>query len=152
MAWWGWITIGAFLMGAELLGVDAAFYLIFVGVAGLIVGLLGLFGIDLPVWSQWLLFGVLAIASMVLFRAKLYDRIRGGAVGFANTLVGEIVEVTEDIASGQRARVKLRGSVWTAINVSDQPIASGQSATVVEAGGTELKISELQTQTNQRGK
>ena len=143
MPWWGWISIGAFLMGAELFGVDAAFYLIFIGVAGILVGLLGLFGIVLPVWAQWLLFGILAVASMVLFRAKLYDRIRGGAAGFRNTLVGDIVEVTTDLPPGGRSRVNLRGSVWTAINAGSVEIVAGQSATVVQADGTELKIRRL---------
>ena len=36
MPWWGWMIIGALMLGSELLGVDAAFYLVFIGVAAMI--------------------------------------------------------------------------------------------------------------------
>ena len=143
MAWWGWLIIGLFLMGAELLGVDAAFYLIFVGSAAIAVGLLGMFGLTLPVWGQWLLFSVLALASMVLFREKVYKRIRGGAPGYGNTLIGEIVTVSGDLQPGGESRVSLRGSMWTAINTGDQSIPAGAKAKVAAAEGMTLMIQLL---------
>ncbi|MYF12689.1 MAG: hypothetical protein F4229_17240 [Gammaproteobacteria bacterium] len=63
MPWWGWLTIGFGLMAAELLGIEAAYYLIFVGVAAILTGLAGLVGLELPIWGQWLAFSILAIAS-----------------------------------------------------------------------------------------
>ena len=33
MPWWGWITIGAILLGSEMLLIDAQFYLVFLGLA-----------------------------------------------------------------------------------------------------------------------
>ncbi len=140
MPWWGWIVIGSFLLGAELLGVDAAFYLIFVGVAAILTGALGLIGINLPEWAQWLTFAALALSSMVLFRAKLYKRFHGSAEGYGNTLIGELVDVVEDTPSGQRSRVLLRGSEWTAVNVGTATIEASQAAKVVETDGTILKV------------
>ncbi len=140
MPWWGWIVIGCFLLAAELLGVDAAFYLIFVGFAAIVTGLIGLAGITMPDWAQWLMFAAIALSSMVLFRARLYKRFRGVAEGYGNTLIGELVETSEDIASGHRSRVTLRGSNWTAINVGESTITAGQAGQVVEAEGTVLKI------------
>ena len=49
MAWWGWCILGVVLLGVELLAVDAQFYLVFAGLAAIVVGLLGLVGIELPV-------------------------------------------------------------------------------------------------------
>ena len=143
MAWWAWLIIGLFLMGAELLGVDAAFYLIFLGSAGLAVGLLGMVGLDLPVWGQWLLFSILAISSMVLFRRKLYDRYRGGLPGFGDTRINEIVEVSETIDPGHTGRVSLRGSSWTAENVGENTMAPGEKARIIEAKGMTLKIRQM---------
>ncbi len=140
MPWWGWIVIGSFLLGAELLGVDAAFYLIFVGVAAILTGALGLIGINLPEWAQWLTFAALALSSMVLFRAKLYKRFHGVAEGYGNTLIGELVDVVEDTPSGQRSRVLLRGTEWTAVNVGTGTIEASQAAKVVETDGTILKV------------
>jgi membrane protein implicated in regulation of membrane protease activity len=143
MAWWGWLSVGIFLLGAELLGVDAAFYLIFVGSAAIAVGLLGMFGLVMPVWAQWLLFSVLALTSMVMFREKVYKRLRGGAPGFGNTLIGEIVEAPGAILPGGQARVSLRGSMWTAVNTDEQTIPAGARATVVAAEGMTLMIQSL---------
>jgi membrane protein implicated in regulation of membrane protease activity len=140
MPWWGWLTIGFFLMGAELLGVDAAFYLIFVGSAAIVIGLISLAGLTLPIWVQWLLFSVLAIASMVLFRQKLYARLRGNVPDYANTLIGETVSVEKDMTPDAQSRVSLRGSAWTAINSGDHTISAGAEATVVEVDGMILKI------------
>ena len=100
MPWWGWVSIGIILMGLELTAVDAAFYLIFVGAAAVCVGIVGLAGVELPVWGQLLAFAVLAVASMVLFRGRLYDRIRGGLPGFEYKVAGRIVSVSEDVPRG----------------------------------------------------
>ena len=143
MNWWGWLIVGLLLMGAELSAVDAAFYLIFVGAAAIFLGILGLLGVTLPIWGQWVLFAVLAIGSMVLFRQKVYDRLRGGAKGFEGSAVGSLVEVKENVPQEGQTRVKLRGSQWTAVNVGSAPIAAGADARVVEADGLELRIEGL---------
>ena len=144
MNWWGWLIIGFLLMGAELTAVDAAFYLIFVGAAAICMGILGLVGVTLPIWVQWVLFSVLAVGSMVLFRQKLYDRLRGGAAaGFDGSAAGATVGVKEMVPPGGRTRVKLRGSRWTAVNVGPAPIAAGADARVVESDGVELRIEGL---------
>ncbi len=140
---WGWLIIGFVLMGAELTAVDAAFYLIFVGAAAILMGILGLVGVSLPIWGQWVLFSVLAVGSMVLFRQKLYDRLRGGAAGFDGSAAGATVAVKEVVPPGGRTRVRLRGSQWTAVNVGAVPIASGADARVVESDGLELRIEGL---------
>ena len=42
MTWWMWMTLGAFLLGAELFAIDVQFYLVFLGVSAALVGLAGL--------------------------------------------------------------------------------------------------------------
>ena len=143
MSWWGWLIIGIVLAGAELL-TDAAFYLAFAGVAAICVGLLGLAGVGLPVWAQWVAFSMLAVASMVLFRQKCYDRLRGrgGGVDFRHPAVGAAVVVDEDVASGGRTRVRLQGTEWTAVNVGPDSIPHGSGAVVVDTDGVALEIVE----------
>ena len=140
MSWWGWLVVGILLMGAEVTAVDAAFYLIFVGAAAILMGILGVVGVSLPIWGQWLLFSVLAVSSMVLFRRKLYDKLRGNPAGFDGSAAGDLVAVKELVPPGGRTRVKLRGSQWTAINVGPAPIAAGADARVVQSDGLELRI------------
>lgn len=139
MSWWGWLIVGIVLIGAELM-TDAAFYLVFAGAAAVFVGVLGLVGIGLPVWAQWVTFSALAIGLMVLFRRKLYDRLRGGLPEFQHPAVGAVVVVNKEVAPGGRTRVRLQGTDWTAVNAGSTSIVAGSDARVVEADGVELRI------------
>lgn len=139
MTWWGWLIVGIVLAGAELLA-DAAFYLVFAGVAAIAVGLLGLAGIGLPVWAQWVAFSVFAVASMLLFRQRCYDRLRGEALDFRHPVVGATVEVGAEVAPGGRTRVSLQGTEWTAVNIGAGAIPSGSGAIVIDIDGVELQV------------
>ena len=103
MPWWGWIVIGTILFCAELFAVDAQFYFIFVGAGAVVVGLTGLSGLDLPAWGQWLLFAMLSIASMVAFRKKLFDKIRGGVERVSDSVVGETIALAQQLEAGDRS-------------------------------------------------
>ncbi len=140
MAWWGWLVIGFGLMTVELLGLEAAFYLVIIGIAAVVTGLLGLVGLALPVWGQWVLFAGLALASMLLFRQNLYARLRGAPPESGNPLVGEMVRLAEDAAPGARCRVELRGSTWSGRNVGAEPVSAGGQAEVIAVDGTVLEI------------
>ena len=52
MQWWAWIAIGAILLGSELTLVNAQFYLVFLGISALIVGVLQLAGLVTADWLQ----------------------------------------------------------------------------------------------------
>ncbi len=140
MPWWGWLVIGALLMGAELTAVDAAFYLMFIGFAAVVVGLAGLLGLSLPVWGQWVLFAIIALVSMVLFRRRLYRKIRGNTAEIRNTAVGKRVQVTEDVAPGRSTRVQMHGSTWTAQNSGHTVIPAMSYARVETSEGMTIHI------------
>ena len=140
MTWWGWMIIGAILLGAELLAVDAQFYLVFLGLSAALVGLAGLFGIVMPEWVQWTAFAALSLISFFTFRKSLYEKIRGGAVGFRETLSGDTVNVDTDLAAGAEARVEFRGTKWTVRNVGADTISGGSRARVVKAEGLTLHV------------
>ena len=46
------MVLGVFLLGAEI-AVDAEFYLVFLGLSAIAIGLLGITPIALPIWGQW---------------------------------------------------------------------------------------------------
>ncbi len=143
MAWWGWMIFGALLLGAELLGVDAAFYLVFIGIAAAIVGLIELAGAGLDAWVQWILFSVIALAMMVLFRKKLYAKLRGEGVGYETGPAGEIITVEQMLAPGQSGRIAYRGTDWTIVNDSDEAFAEGQRVRISRVDGLTLKLDKL---------
>lgn len=140
MTWWSWMVLGAVLLGAELFAIDAQFYLVFLGISAVLVGLASLFGIVMPEWAQWTVFAVLSLISFFTFRKSLYEKIRGGAAGFRDSLQGDSLTVDTDLVAGAEARVEFRGSKWTARNVGSDTIRAGSRARVVRADGLTLHI------------
>lgn len=140
MTWWGWMILGAVLLGAELFAVDAQFYLVFLGVAAALVGAASLFGIGLPEWGQWLAFAILSLLFMFTFRKNLYEKIRGGAKGFRETITGDTINLVEDLAPGADTRAEYRGTNWTVRNIGDKTIAGGSRAVVTKVDGLTLYV------------
>lgn len=140
MPWWGWIVIGTLIFCAELFAIDAQFYLIFIGSGALIVGAVELLGFAMPAWVQWLMFATLSIVSMVTFRRKLYDTIRGGVLPVSDAVVGKSINLEEQLAPGATCRAEFRGTTWTVKNVGEATISSGSSATIEAMDGLTLHV------------
>lgn len=140
MTWWSWMILGAVLLSAELFAVDAQFYLVFLGVSAALVGLAALLGITMPEWAQWLAFAVVSLFFFFTFRKALYEKIRGGGLGYEQKYVGEVVLVSEDVAPGGRGRAEYRGSDWNIQNIGASALNAGAHAKVVEVDGLTLKV------------
>jgi membrane protein implicated in regulation of membrane protease activity len=143
MTWWGWCILGLVLFGVELFAVDAQFYLIFAGLAAVLVGLLGLTGLDLPTWAQWSAFAVLAVATMFTVRRQIYLKLMNKPMGNVSTDIDQHVVLGEALAPGKSCRIEYRGSGWTAINVGERAIAAGDSARIDSIAGVTLNVRAL---------
>jgi inner membrane protein len=141
MPWWAWMVLGIGLLGVEMFVIDAQFYLVFIGLSAAIVGLLGLFGVELPEWAQWLVFSALAIAAMLAFRRRLYEMVRNRSGHVEERLtVGDRVMMPARLEPGQSGRVEYRGSSWTARNTGDSAIDAGREAVIAEVSGLTLHV------------
>jgi membrane protein implicated in regulation of membrane protease activity len=140
MQWWAWTAVGAILLGSELAFVDAQFYLVFVGAAALVVGFLCLAHADLAVWLQWLIFTALAVASMVGFRRRIYERMRRTLPKVKSGPEGEVVTLAAELPPGGTCRIEYRGSSWSAINCGTSVIAAGARARIDRVDGLTLVV------------
>ena len=141
MPWWGWMAVGALLLVAELTFVDLEFYLVFLGLSALTTGMLELAGIPLPFWMQWLVFGALAIGSLVIFRQRLYKKMRPPAEGSVQTGVeGARAQALDEIAPGATGAVSLRGANWSGINRGSETISAGSYCRVERSKGLTLDL------------
>jgi membrane protein implicated in regulation of membrane protease activity len=138
--WWIWALLGLALLGLEVL-TPGGFYVLFFGVGAVVVGALVALGYGGPTWAQWLLFSVISIVTLALFRQRVLrlvdDRRPAPAI---DTLHGEVALLLEDLAPGAIGKVELRGTVWTAQNVDDRLLAHGQRARVSRVDGLTLKL------------
>jgi membrane protein implicated in regulation of membrane protease activity len=140
MEWWAWIAVGAILLGSELAFVDAQFYLVFIGASAFVVGMLQLTGLDMPVWLQWLIFAALAAASLIVFRRRIYDRMRRKLPPLNGGPAGEIVTLPADLPPGESCRLEYRGCSWSAVNGGQAAIAAGAKARIDRVDGLTLVV------------
>lgn len=140
MAWWLWMALGLGLIALEL-ATPGGFFIIFFGVAALIVG--ALVPVAAPqAWAQWLLFPVLALVALRFFRRPLLDRMRSRDRGAddVDSVVGSVAVAAEPMAPGAIGHAELRGTPWTARNVGHISIDPGQRCRVVAVQGLTLDL------------
>jgi membrane protein implicated in regulation of membrane protease activity len=140
MPWWGWLILGLVLLGLELGLIDAAFYLVFIGLSAIIVGLLEMAGLGLPLWGEWVLFAVLSVTTMVFFRKRLYTVVRGTTKEIDQPLIGKSITVPQTLGPGARCRAEHQGSTWTVKNIGQGTIGAGSDAPIVDVDGLTLTV------------
>ena len=91
-------------------------------------------------WLQWLLFSVIAIGSLLLFRGPLLARINDGSGTHAevDSLIGEVAIALEELPAGATGKAELRGTTWTTKNVGATAFRKGQRGTVTKVDGLTL--------------
>ena len=141
MEWWYWVLLGLGLLALEIM-TPSGFYLLFLGLAALAVGATVGLGITASVWLQWVLFSLLSVVSLLLFRGPLLARIksRERAQHHVDSLIGEVAMPLEDLSPGAAGKAELRGTAWTVRNGGEQPLIKGQRSRVVRIDGLTLWI------------
>jgi membrane protein implicated in regulation of membrane protease activity len=140
MPWWGWIVVGALLLGAELL-VPTDFWLVFIGLAAIAVGLVATLA-PLSDSAEWALFGAFAAVSVLFFRRLVRGRFPSlpSDARADDTLVGEAGRALEALEPGAIGRVELRGSTWNARNAGGAALEPGARVRVERVEGLTLHV------------
>jgi inner membrane protein len=139
MEWWMWLALGLALVVAEL-ATPSGFFIIFFGVAALTVGVLAGLNMAGTSWVQWLLFSVLSIAYVLVFRGRLQTKVQIPPPHDVDSLIGGLAIVQERLLPGVVGRVELRGSMWSARNTSQVTLDAGQRARVASVDGLTLTV------------
>ena len=135
MHWWQWLVLGIVLVALEM-AASGGFYVIFFGIAALTIGGLHLLGVAGPAWFQFLLFSVIAVASLAVFRSPLLHWLQlDQPARDVDSLIGEIAVPVEDIVPGEVGRAELRGTVWAARNSGAMALIRGQRCRVTRVDG-----------------
>lgn len=140
MLWWIWVIFGLCLLALEL-ATPGGFYLLFFGASGVVIGLLTAMDFGGPAWMQWLLFSIVAVIAMLLFRRPLLNRFRVTTQGVTiDSLVGEFALAMEDIAVNAVGKAEMRGTSWSVRNVGDSPVNRGHRCRVEQVDGLILNV------------
>jgi membrane protein implicated in regulation of membrane protease activity len=131
MEWWHWLLLGLVLVALEM-AASGGFYVIFFGLAALVIGGLHLLDIAGPVWFQFLMFSALAVVSLLVFRGPFlrWMGLDRPSVD-VDSMIGDLAVPLEDIPAGAVGRAELRGTVWSARNQTPAILTRGQRCVVV---------------------
>jgi len=139
MEWWIWLLLGLLLLFAELV-TPGGFYIIFFGIGAIVVGILARFQAAGATWFQFILFSIVSVLSLWLFREKLLQLTRARSSHGVDNLVGETAVLLEDISMNGIGKAEMRGTSWNTRNVDDKPLARGQRCRVERVEGLTLFV------------
>ena len=135
------MILGLVLLACEMI-TPGTFFFMFLGISGLLTGLVFWIAPDLPAWVPWLLFSVFSAVSVAFFRKPLMEKFKlSGKHGHkVDSLIGETALALEDIAPGAIGKVELRGASWTACNAGAESIQRSGRPKVERVEGLTLYI------------
>jgi membrane protein implicated in regulation of membrane protease activity len=140
--WWWWIA-GVVLLIFELMAPGAVF--VWLAIAAGIVGLIVFAVPDLGLEYQFLVFAVLSIASVVVWRRLHPQQGRDTDVPALNRrgeqFIGQTATLAQPIVNGQ-GRVHLADTSWI-VEGADAP--SGTRIRIVGTNGIRLKVEPIDT-------
>lgn len=131
MSWWHWLVLGLVLILLEM-AMSGGLYVVFFGVAAITIAALHLFDLAGPIWFQLLLFSLVSVGALLVFRGPLLRIMQPDSPADRDSPVGEIAIPLEDIPPGAVGRAELRGTVWSARNASEAQLARGERCRVVK--------------------
>ncbi len=137
MAWWIWLIAGIGLLAAEV-ATPGMFVSLFFGLGAMAVAVLVGLDVGGPDWLQWVLFPILSLLLLAAFRQTLLGRM--GTTRKVQNLVGEAAVALEDIPMHGRGKVELRGTTWSAENLSDYKLSRGQACRVEAVNGITVSV------------
>jgi membrane protein implicated in regulation of membrane protease activity len=134
---WSWIVAGLVLLALEL--VVPGGFLLWMGIAGILTGLLTLLQpLDWPV--QWLVFGVLSLASILVWvrltRNRAAQTDRPMLNRRAEQFIGQEAVLDQPIAGGF-GRLALGDTVW---RIAGPDLPAGERVRIVGAEGAVLRV------------
>lgn len=134
---WAWIIAGLVLLALEL--VVPGGFLLWLGIAGLVTGLVVLFQ---PIaWPfQWLMFGVLALVAIFIWTRWTRNRAGQSDRPYLNrrtdTFIGHEAVLEQPITGGF-GRLALGDTIW---RISGPDLPAGQKIRVVGSDGAVLRV------------
>ena len=138
---WAWWILGIVLLVAEI--AVTGNFLVWIGIAGLLTGLLSNLFWETGWWVwqvQWLVFAALSALSLYLGRRWMY---RGRNLSDEPTLnqrgaslVGRTADLIDPIHNG-RGRVKIGDTIWI---VTGPDLPAGSRVRVVASEGSDLRV------------
>lgn len=142
MEWWIWILIGLALLIGEMV-TPGGLFMLFFGMAAVLVGVLAGIGIGGPLWMQWTLFAVFSLLMLIFLRKK-FKAFWSTSPGDKqiDELIGQVALVSEKISGNKTGKVELRGAQWNARSSDGRDLAPGVRCRIERVEGLTFFVRE----------
>lgn len=143
LSYWHWLALGGVLLILEIF--TPTFYLIWPGIAAVVVGVLKLIMPDLTWQASLTIFGVMSLAAILVWHffyksGPKHDVVETSALNQrARRYVGRRAVVAESFRGG-RGPVLLDDTRWQAVNEGGNDLGAGASVEVTGADGAVLRV------------
>lgn len=135
-----WLVLAIILFIIE--AVTVGMVCIWFGIAA-VVSMLSTF-VTSNVYIQWLIFIVVAVATLVLFRPLAKKSISDSKEKTnSEALIGRTAFLTEEINEEKMGRLKVGDVSWIAVSDSDETIAKGEKVKIVSITGNKLVVQKV---------
>ena len=134
-----WIVAGLVLMAVEV-HYTRDFTLFCFSISALLVGVMTILGV-LDLWTQWISFA--ALSTALLFSAREWLRrkmLNRPGSGELENIIGQSAIPLDDLPAYGFGKAELRGTTWSAHNVTHLKILRGQRCKVMRLHGLTLWI------------
>lgn len=143
---WHWLIIGVVMICIEM--VLPAAYFLWMGISAIIVGLLLLVLPTTPLLIQVIIFGVLSVVSVVLYKryqlANPREKLQPNLNKRGQQYVDRIFTLDEAIVNGV-GKIRVDDSTW---KVKGHDLPAGSKVRVVSVDGTIFNVEEVTTIAN----
>ncbi len=133
-------AVAAVVLALGELAAPGAFYMLLLGCAAVIVAAAAGFGLLPGIVEQILLFTIASAILLFFVRGVIAARLRPLGGPIVSDPAGETVRAIGDIPAGDRGQVLMRGTVWIARNVGEEPIQADADCQVLAMEGIELRV------------
>ncbi|MCB5185451.1 NfeD family protein [Methylobacillus gramineus] len=139
---WAWGILGLILIALEML--SGTLYILWFGIAALCLSLLAYIFPAIDIAWQLLIFTVLALGSLILWRQFYKKETTDSNIGQSRgDEIGRIGTITQAVSSKQNGRIEFAQGVlgsrdWVAI--ANEEIEAGADAIVVAVEGNRLRV------------
>ncbi|MBC7788070.1 MAG: NfeD family protein [Methylophilaceae bacterium] len=144
-ATWGWGALGLLLLGLEM--ATGTFYVVWFGVAALLVAVALLITPDISQAAQIITFAVLSLGSLTVWKRYYKKTETHSKVGQAQgEEIGRVGMVTVSTSNTTTGKINFLQGVmgsreWVA--VSNDPIDAGEEAALVAVEGNILRVKQI---------
>lgn len=141
---WVWWVVGLVLLGLEI--IIPGIFLLWIGIAAMIVGLLSFALWETGIWpwqAQLIIFAILAVASSYIGKKYVADRNQDSDEPLLNQrtqgLIGRKATLEEPIENG-RGRIKLDDTLWV---IEGPELNAGDTIEIVSANSNRLAVKQV---------